>query len=385
MAIQWIGGRFRKPSDRAGRRRRRRGQSEDTDGRPERDPAVRREVRRRNTSIGIGVLLVAVVIGVVAFGYYEQFYSPPRVWAGSVNKVEFNMGDLVARIRVLQGVNRYEGGNVDLSTVPFEYLQNLINAEILRQMSGDLGITPSDADIDEELRRQFQPTPPAGQEADPGQLDREFQNNYQTFLTATGLTDGDFRIIIEERIAVLRLAVLLSQQIEDLQEQVEVEWIRLPVDRGPQEGQVQPQDVMKRLELEDFATVAAEVSQSGGFADRLGYVGWVPHGAFPDLDPVLYGDAERGVEALTPGETSQPVYSTDGIYIVRMISGPELQEIQPMIRNKLTLERVQEWQAEQVKVGADAGWVKMNFNSTLYAWVADQVFVTRPRLDEESQ
>ena len=382
MAIQWIGGRFRRPSDRAGRRRRSRGQTESPGGRPERDPAVRREVRRRNASIGIGVFLVAVVIGVVAFGYYEKFYSPPRVWAGSVNQVEFSMGDLVSRIRVLQGVNRYEGGNVDLSTVPFEYLQNLINAEILRQMSGELGITPTDVDIDQELRREFQPTPPAGQEADPGQLDREFQNNYQTFLTATGLTDGDFRIIVEERIAVLRLAILLSQRIEDPQEQVEVEWIRLPVDGGAQQGGVQPQDVMKRLELEEFAAVAAEVSQSEGFSDRLGYVGWVPPGAFPDLDPILYGDAERGVEALTPGETSQPAYSTDGIYIVRLISGPELQEVRPIIGNKLTLEMVREWQAEQVKVGADDGWVKMNFNSTLYAWVADQVFVTRPRIEE---
>ena len=382
MAIQWIGGRFRRPSDRAGRRRRSRSQTEGPDGRPERDPAVRREVRRRNASIGVGVFLVAVVIGVVAFGYYEKFYSPPRVWAGSVNQVEFSMGDLVSRIRVLQGVNRYEGGNVDLSTVPFEYLQNLINAEILRQMSGELGITPTDVDIDQELRREFQPTPPAGQEADPGQLDREFQNNYQTFLTATGLTDGDFRIIVEERIAVLRLAILLSQRIEDPQEQVEVEWIRLPVDGGPQQGGVQPQDVMKRLELEEFAAVAAEVSQSEGFSDRLGYVGWVPPGAFPDLDPILYGDAERGVEALTPGETSQPAYSTDGIYIVRLISGPELQEVRPIIGNKLTLEMVREWQAEQVKVGADDGWVKMNFNSTLYAWVADQVFVTRPRIEE---
>ena len=382
MAIQWIGGRFRRPSDRAGRRRRSRSQTEGPDGRPERDPAVRREVRRRNASIGIGVFLVAVVIGVVAFGYYEKFYSPPRVWAGSVNQVEFSMGDLVSRIRVLQGVNRYEGGNVDLSTVPFEYLQNLINAEILRQMSGELGITPTDVEIDQELRREFQPIPPAGQEADPGQLDREFRNNYQTFLTATGLTDGDFRIIVEERIAVLRLAILLSQQIEDPQEQVEVEWIRLPVDGGPQQGGVQPQDVMKRLELEEFAAVAAEVSQPEGFADRLGYVGWVPPGAFPDLDPILYGDAERGVEALAPGETSEPAFSTDGIYIVRLISGPELQEVRPIIGNKLTLEMVREWQAEQVKVGADDGWVKMHFDSTLYAWVADQVFVTRPRLEE---
>ena len=135
MAIPWIGDRFRPPSDRAGRRRRGRSQPQRPQDSQQEDADVARPRRRRNTSIGIGAVLISLVIGIVAFGYYQEFYRPPRVWAGSVNNVEFSMGDLVSRIRVLQGVNRYQGGEVDLSTVPFEYLQNLINAEILRQAS----------------------------------------------------------------------------------------------------------------------------------------------------------------------------------------------------------------------------------------------------------
>ena len=135
------------------------------------------ERRRMRTGIGIGAAFLLVIVGVVVFGYYQEFYKPPRVWAGSVNGVEFTMGDLVQRIRVLQGVNRYQGGQVNLSTVPFEYLQDLINAEILRQQSSALGIEIKDEAIEQELRRQFAPTPEPGQETDPGQLEREFRDN----------------------------------------------------------------------------------------------------------------------------------------------------------------------------------------------------------------
>ena len=91
-------------------------------------------------------------------------------------------GDLVQRIRVLQGIS----GRVDLSIVPFEYLSNLLDAEVLRQASPGLGISITDEDIDRALRDQFYPTKPVGQETDPGQLDEEFRNTYQIFLARRG-------------------------------------------------------------------------------------------------------------------------------------------------------------------------------------------------------
>ena len=56
--------------------------------------------RQSRVGFGIGTILTLVVAGVVGFGYYQEFYKPPRVWAGSVRNVEFTMGDLVSRIRV---------------------------------------------------------------------------------------------------------------------------------------------------------------------------------------------------------------------------------------------------------------------------------------------
>lgn len=386
MALARLSGRFRDTPGRAGRRRqmRMRSGNEPDAGSPITDKGRNRG--RFLWSFGIGALLVAVIIGVVLVGYYREFYHPPRVWAGSVNSVEFSMGDLVQRIRVLQGVNRYQGGRVDLSRVPFEYMQNLINAEVLRQRASELGIKPDIEVIEGALRRQFQPTTPEGQEVDPGQLEREFQNNYQAYLTATGLTDADYRVILEEDLTRAGLAAMLADGIESPQEQVEVRWIRLPLDPSESGGtSLLPEQVAQRLEVENFETVAAEASVSAGYADTSGYVGWVPKGAFPELDPLLYGDAELGKIPLLPGERSAPEYFQEGIYIVEVLAGPEGREVGDRMGIKLTLELTQAWQDEALQNGTGDGSVKMNFNSRLYDWVADQVFVTAPRVPVPGQ
>ena len=296
------------------------------------------------------------------------------VWVGSVNDVEFTAGDLVQRIRVFQGVNRYHGRRVDLSAVPFESLLNMINAEILRQAAPELGIQPTEEAIDAELRRQFQPTAAAGQETEPGQLEREFQDTYQAFLTATGLADSEYRVIVEEELTEYGLLLMLSQEIESPQEQVEVRWIRLPID--PDEAGsngLQPDQVAHRLQVEDFEAVAREVGRSDGYADPSGYVGWVPLGAFPDLDPLLYGAA-----ALLPGEVSHPYYVQDGIFIIEVLSAPESRELDDRMRLKLAMELTEAWKDKAVQEGLGNGTVKINFNSSIYDRVADQVFGTTP-------
>lgn len=373
--LRWFGS---ANTGRGGRRRRMRAQQrphEENDT-PQEAPGVVAERRKRRFSFGIGGAFLLVIVGVVVFGYYQEFYKPPRVWAGSVNNVEFSMGDLVQRIRVLQGVNRYQGGQVNLGTAPFEYLQNLINAEILRQQAPLLGISFTDDEIDQQLRRQFVPTADPGQETDPGQLEREFKDNYLTYLTATGLSDGEFRVIVEEQLSLRALAGLLSREIEDPQRQVEIQWIQLPLD-----GDILPNDVAQRLENEEFTRIAQELSSPSQYAGPDGYVGWVPQGAFPDLDDAIFGNGEKGIQSLAAGTFSEPIFTSEGFVIVKVLSGAEEQELEDDMFLKLTLEAVESWQRDALQSGTSQGFVRMNFNSRFYAWVTDQVIITAPRVD----
>ena len=376
--LRWFGS---AEKGRGGRRRSMRAQRRDRrvdgeDETPRVAPEVLAERRKRRAGIGIGASFIFVILGIVAFGYYQEFYRPPRVWAGSVRNVEFSMGDLVQRIRVLQGENRYQGGQVNLSTVPFEYLQDLINAEMLRQESPGLGINITGEDVEQELRRRFTPTAAPGQETDPGQLDREFRDRYLGYLTATGLTDGDYRERIKEELSERSLAALLSRDIETTQEQVDIQWVQIALD-----SQFLPNDVVQRLENEDFTRVAQELNIAGRYADPGGYVGWVPKGAFPDFDDYIFGNAEDGIEALAPGSFSEPIFTNDGFFIVKALSSPEERELEALMFLKLTSESVQKWQRDQLMLGTGQGFVRMNFNSRLYEWVTKQVFLSAPRVD----
>lgn len=382
MAFPWNRGDGQDQTAPADARRRARGRrARQEEARAESSRSTR-EKRHEKLAWGIGSGLLVLVIGIVVFGFYQEFYRPPRVWAGSVRDQEFKMGDLVERIRVLQGLS----GQVDLSTVPFEYLRDLLNAEVLRQAAPDLGFRLTDEDIDGVIKSQFYPSVPEGQESDPGQLDQEFQNNYQIFLARTGLVDADFRVIVQEQIALQQLGLMLGRTIPETTEQVEVEWIRTEI-----EGRIDVGAVRARLGTEktgggeDFIKVAGEVGVPAGFADRTGYVGWVPKGAFPELDGALFGDEERDIPPLEVGEISGPIFTQNGIYIVRLLTGPTDRDFSNQMRNKLNVELVTKWQTDEQIRGANAGWLRMNFNSKWYAWVADQVRLSAPRGDPGQQ
>ena len=357
------------------RRRRRRSSRNRSQGAQDQSNQRSDERKRQRIAMTVGTILIMAIVAIVAVGYYREFYNPPRVTAGAIRGVEFSMGDLVERIRVIQGINRYQGGKVDLSVVPFEYLQGLLNSEILRQAAPSIGIYVTKENVDEVIKGRFYPVAPAGQETDPGQLDLEFESNYQNFLTQVNLSDGVYRRIVEEGLQRQQLALFLARDIPESMEQVEIEWIRLEFD-----GPVQADEVKARLEAEDFQQVAAEVNASAGFADTDGYVGWVPEGAFPDFDKMLFSTDERSA-LLEVGDISDPQFTgEDGIFIIHKLSGLEERELSPLMRYKLTMEMVEGWQETQLTQGSHDGWLEINFDSDRYAWVADQVRLTAPRV-----
>ena len=112
----------------------------------------------------------------------------------------------------------------------------------MRQAATSIGIYVTREEVDQFIRFQFSPVSTAGQNPDPGQLGREFESNYQNFLTQVNLSDEVYRRIIEEGIHRQQLAAFLARDVPDFPEQVEVGWIRLEFD-----GPVLAGDVRARL------------------------------------------------------------------------------------------------------------------------------------------
>ena len=341
------------------------------------------ERRRQRIAIVVGAVLILIIVGVVMAGVYRAYILPPRVMAGEVRGVRFSMGDLVERIRVLQGIDRYQGGQVDLSTIPFQLLTDLLHAEILRQAAPGLGINVTDEQIEEAIRSSFRPEPQPGQEVDESQLDAEYQNAYTGFLTQVNLSDDGYRRIVEEQLQQRELFARMLAALPAEAPQVELQAIPIGIDSS-----AAPEAVKERLELgEPFAEVSRELS------GRDGYIGWVPQGAFPEFDRYLFGE-ERIDESgqtvnrpalLEPGDVSDPIYVEQTIFLIQPIGAVETREIEPAMQFQMAGARVDEWKDDQLAQGSDAGWVKINFDSNRYAWVTEQVRLTRPRVTPEPQ
>ena len=340
----------------------------------------RQERRRQRIAFILGGALILAILAVVMVGVYQQFILPPRVTAGEVRDVRFTMGDLVERIRVLQGINRYQGGRVDFSRVPFQLLTDLLHAEILRQAAPGLGINVTAEDIDQTISDQFRPEPAPGQETDDAQLDAEQHNAYIGFLTQVNLTDGDYRRIVEERLQQRELFTRMLASLPEEAPQVEVQAIAMGIN-----SDAAPEAVRERLQLgEDFGAVSREITGSDG------YIGWAPEGAFPEFDPYLFGavaddTGERSPPLLSPGQVSPPIYSDETIFLIQAIGELETRELAPPMQFQMAGAQVEQWQDDQLAQGSNEGWVKINFDSDRYAWVTDQVRLTAPRVTPPPQ
>ena len=370
----------RRPTRRRGGRNRRVGIADEDAALAAR---IRRSAERKRQRIALilGAVLILVIVGVVMAGVYQAFIHPPRVMAGEVRGVRFSMGDLVERIRVLQGIDRYQGGQVDLSTIPFQLLTDLLHAEILRQAAPGLGINLTDDQIEEAIRNRFRPEPQPGQEVDDAQLDAEYQNTYTGFLTQVNLTDDAYRRIVEEQLQQRELFTRMLASIPEQAPQVELQIIGLSIN-----SDAAPEAVKERIELgEDFATVSRELTGNDG------YLGWVPHGAFPEFDRYLFGETvvdESGATVEKPplleaGEVSGPIFEDQTIFLIQAIGDVETREIEPAMQFQMAGARVDEWKDNQLTQGTTDGWVKINFDSNRYAWVTEQVRLTRPRVTQE--
>ena len=334
------------------------------------------ERRRQRLAIIVGVVVVLAILAVPAYGYYNSFIAPPRVWAVRVNDTTLTMGDLVKRIRVLQGLNRYSGQNIDLGRVPFDELFGMLEDELVRQGAPTYEIALGEADVEQKLRERFYPMVPEGEGTSPGQLEQEFAERYRDFLNTTQLSDKDYRSLVEVQLYRSRLREELINQIPSVAEQVEVQWIELPQDQDP--ATFDPNEVHDRLEKgEDFAQVAQQVSVDRLFSDENGYVGWVPRNAFPGLDKTLFGTDDNA--PIPNNQLSDILLARNGLFILKVVGGPEEREISNIMRQQIESSSLRLWLDEQHVTGADAGWVDINFSSDLLNWVIKQVRASATR------
>ncbi len=156
----------------------------------------------------------------------------------------------------------------------------------------------------------------------------------ENFLDAAGMSKSDFeRLVAEPALAQQMITEQLTAEVTDTAEQVRASHILVQTLDAAQEL------VDGRLQTEDFATVAEEVSIDESSAVNGGDLGWFPRGI---MDPAF----EEAAFDMEVGEISEPVLSQFGWHVI-MKTGHEQDR-------PLTVEML-----NQVKAGLYANWLRV--------------------------
>jgi hypothetical protein len=308
-------------------------------------------------------MFVLVVVGVLAYGYYSSYVGPSRAEAARVGTRSITMGEVVAQMRALGAMGAYSDTQ-SRASAPQETLISMAENEMVNQMALKRGVTSSDAEVEMYIEGYFYPQPEEGQEVDEAVLEREFKTNYRNFLTKTGLSDGEFRKIIRRNVIVNKMQQIIAESVPNQAEHVEVYWVSTPYGEGYAEA------VDKVEAGESFENLCQNYNQDATYADANCYVGWVPRGAFPKLDTVMFSIEHGKLSDITNAENSN--------YVVKVVAGPEVRDIEATMKSKMEQEAYSSYVTGLWDDYRASKSIAITFNSERDAWAQKQLSIFLP-------
>jgi|GEM_PF-998369 hypothetical protein len=318
-----------------------------------------RQSRRRPLSIVIAAALLFIISLVLLVGYYITFVVPPKHVVAHVNGVEFTLGDMDVIIKANAAFRAETGAQGGISTFPFQVLDNLVEGELINQVSPSLGLSVTDQEIENRLRENFYPTPPEGQKPSEEQLEREYREKYTRYLAIAQYSASTYREIIRGDLMRAKALETFENRVPSIEEHAFVEWIRIG-----QEGD-RPLQTLEGIHEQlingaNFGVLAQQFSDDKRHADLKGVVGWVPRGAFPDLDETFF--------SIKPNTPSEPMFAGDGYYVIRITGNPETRQVSKEMSQLVKESIFKKW-VDELRA---ANSVNVDFGSEEYDWLINK-------------
>jgi foldase protein PrsA len=311
----------------------------------------------------VGIIFVLLVIAIPAYGYYSSYVAPARAVAAQVGNATITMGDVVKQLRALQAMGSYSEPQ-SIASAPQEVLVSLVENEMVYQSALKQGITATEAEVSLAIQTYFYPYVSEDEEVSPADLEREYRENYRSFLDTSGLSDAEFRQMTKYSVVSSKMTDRLSEQVPNQAAHVEAHWIAIPYGMDFNEAS------QKLKDGEDFASVCAEYNSDNTYTSQDCYVGWIPEGAFTSLDEILFS-IERDT-------VSEPFRTNDGYYIVKITDGPEVRDITAPMKQKLEQEAYSVWTLSLWDEYRATDSINLTFNSERDAWARQQMRIAQP-------
>jgi parvulin-like peptidyl-prolyl isomerase len=372
----------------------------------------REELQTRYIIYG-SIAILTVVIILVGYALIDAYFITPNRPVAVVNGEEISTEDYQARVKFerLQLVNQFYNTlqfmqsfedessmqyfQSSLQQINFQLmpemhgqsvLDSMIDDVLIRQEADKLGISVSEAELDEYIAGAFgyfpdgTPTPvptsepiptstlspqqlalvpitPTAEITETGEIEeaptqdassedlptptaytedafeQEFKDAMQSYKQNINVSEDQFRDFVRAEILWGKMEEEISKDIPRVEEQVWARHILV-------ETEEKAQDVLARLEAgEDFAALATEISTDTGSGANGGDLGWFGRGR-------MVPPFEEAAFALKIGEISDPVQSDFGWHIIQKL-GHEMRPIDDTTYNQMKQTVFNSWLTAQ--------------------------------------
>ena len=318
----------------------------------------------------ISLIIVSLIIG---FFYYQNYVGPSKSLAVRIGDVEYSRGDLVNLLQAKQKQIEMLGGNFKTGKEVFEALNTVVEAEIIIKIAPEYEITATNEEIDNNIRKIFSP-PGLENPTDSSQLEREFQERYNSFLNEIQLSEGEFRNEIKKNILREKFRKYISETIPKTYDQVRLHRIALAntdeieIIKGKYYNLVN-NSIDPEILRAAFKGIVREFSKSN--AENLrkgGDLGWIPKGIYNIYDSTIF--------ALEVGKLSPeiPNYDNDQqIYIFMVSEKQSDKELEPEDFEIIKNNALQDFLNEERK-NHDIYAV---LDNKIYQWIIDELNLTK--------
>ncbi|MBI2865655.1 MAG: peptidylprolyl isomerase [Chloroflexi bacterium] len=310
--------------------------------------------RRIKRAFIIGVaFVVALVVVIPAYGYYKEVIAKGLEPIAKVNDKSFTL-DAYARHLSLREYQldavtssfSQQSGNdsnanaliqqlrLQRASLPSTVVTDWVNGEVISLAAPRMGVAVSDADVQQELKRQLLGDPKADEPVDEAKRDADAKEQLKRLGEVTGISTDEYRRLVQ--------IGLLQDRVENqIRDQVLTTTVQARVQAILTSGEEEAKKAYQRLQDgEDFAKVAQEVTVDTQSKEKGGELGWVPKGLLSD-------EFDKAVFGLSPGQTSEPFSTPEGYYIVKLLERDEARPIEASILDQVKAKAITQWLNEE--------------------------------------
>ena len=262
---------------------------------------------------GVGAMLL-LVVGLLIGGWYWTQIRPLDKTVLQVGEIKFSLGHLERRMSdELSLIPASSLSNEFLLALPDTVLRAFEREAKVLEAAGDLDVTVSDLEIDEEIAQRGNIAAGAGPSAFAAELKRQVDDS--------GLKLDEFLQMIEAELLESKVLAHFTDAAADREPQVRARWIVISVD-----DLEAAEELFARLEAgEEFAAMVEDLPDSAASTEE----DWVPRGLFPDqaIEDFLFEAQE--------GQYSEVISTLIGHFIVELQERDEDRELDEVQKDRI--------------------------------------------------